>query len=512
MSKIKPWPGKYRVVDEELPAFRKETTFINFTRFRVLSYITLPIFIVLSLMDVLCVEQRPLIVAGYYGIHCVHVVMVVLLLLALCFFWLHRTDTIADVKRRHRVIVIVLTIIFMLSQIVTTYFGLGIPGSKMVPMPLVIMVFGFGAWILMNLAESLFFYIFCLALYISAVGFAETDAADLLSLNVNGTITITLAWVLSRIVYQGHKLGFIHRKTIERKNEEIRSLLDTICQSETEYRQLFENSPLGVFRTNADGRVFAVNTAMLKMLKLASIEDLNQMSLTDLYVDPKSRVRLWERLRTGPVSGFETVFRLRDGGSLPVSISGSLVKGEEGGLVFEGTIEDISERKRAEEELRRSEERYRLVAENIDDVIWTTDPELRFTYISPSIKKLRGLDPGEAMGLSVAEIMTPDSLDRALGEFYSHLPEVRHHLPRRDQTRNPRQWQRADRWGSQCLQNGHIRRSPAQSARLTRGTWRARPSRPPHHGSAAACAAAHADRAVRGATARSSRHAPAPRR
>jgi PAS domain S-box-containing protein len=64
-------------------------------------------------------------------------------------------------------------------------------------------------------------------------------------------------------------------------------------------------------------------------------------------------------------------------------------------------------------ELASTEGKYRMLAENIIDVIWTTDMDFRFTYVSPSIKKLRGYDPQELIGKSGLELLTPESRKKA---------------------------------------------------------------------------------------------------
>jgi PAS domain S-box-containing protein len=88
----------------------------------------------------------------------------------------------------------------------------------------------------------------------------------------------------------------------------------------------------------------------------------------------------------------------------------------------EGLQREIGERRRVEEDVRESERRYRLLADNVTDIIWTTDLDLRFTYFSPSIVQT-GYTVEEAMTLSVQEFLTPASLELARRTLAKDLAE-----------------------------------------------------------------------------------------
>jgi len=84
-------------------------------------------------------------------------------------------------------------------------------------------------------------------------------------------------------------------------------------------------------------------------------------------------------------------------------------------------VKNVTDKKLAEQTLRESESKYRLLAENASDVIWTMDLEQKYTYVSASVEKMRGYTPEEAINASVEETLTPASYEKVIQVIMQEL-------------------------------------------------------------------------------------------
>src|ERR671911_793344 len=203
-----------------------------------------------------------------------------------------------------------------------------------------------------------------------------------------------------------------------RRAEEERQL------AQEKYRGIFENAVEGIFQTTVEGRFVTANPALARMFGYDSPEDLleNVSNVAEqLYADPERRAE-FNRLvqRDGFVSGFEIQIRRKDGGTMWASASARAIRDAGGELVgYEGTVEDITERRQAEQALReiREAER-RRIARELHDVVLQD-----LTYALQSMQVIRrmpeGVDRAEEMGRQV------EALRRAVAGLHDAIYDLR---------------------------------------------------------------------------------------
>ncbi len=180
------------------------------------------------------------------------------------------------------------------------------------------------------------------------------------------------------------------------ERRERRRAQEALREAEEKYRGIFENAVEGIFQTTVDGRFIMANPMMARIYGYDSPEELIrtlQNIEEQLYVEPTRRddlIRLMQR--DGRVFEFEAQFYRKDGSKIWVSMNARAMRNGSGEMIgFEGTVEDITERKRAEEELRRSLDRLVALHEAGNLLGSTLEPEEIATRLLGIMRRISGL-------------------------------------------------------------------------------------------------------------------------
>lgn len=171
-----------------------------------------------------------------------------------------------------------------------------------------------------------------------------------------------IRWVQERGTLVKDERG---EKVLEGFLEDITDWMNTICRledAELRYRSIFENSEVGMYQTSEDGHYLAANRALARLYGYESPHAL-VVSLSDiantLYVDPTRREQFKHLIKTDHVvHNFESEVRRQDGRHIWISENAHVVSGPDGGfLYYEGTVEDVTDRRSYQQQLEHQASR-----------------------------------------------------------------------------------------------------------------------------------------------------------
>ncbi len=171
-------------------------------------------------------------------------------------------------------------------------------------------------------------------------------------------------------------------------------------------QDLLQHLPVGVYRTTTEGRIIEANQALADILGCKRIADLWQANVNDFYVKRKARLDHMQRLTSALTDFREFELRIKGAGTIWVRDYPRAVKGPDGRvLYFDGILVDISERKRMEEALSRSEQDYRRLFEHAHDaiVIFALKGET-ILDVNHRACELYGFSREEMIGMSLEKI------------------------------------------------------------------------------------------------------------
>jgi PAS domain S-box-containing protein len=201
----------------------------------------------------------------------------------------------------------------------------------------------------------------------------------------------------------------VSRDITERKVWEER-----LAESEERFRSLFENTTVGLYRTSPDGRIIMANPALIRMLGFMSFEELSVRNLQQEGFEPRYwREHFVKRIEEGgEIRGLEAAWKRLDGSTIFVRESARVIRDQEGRtLYYEGTVEDITEKKRAEQVREESERRFRTIFETAQELIFLKNRELRYTLVNPAMERLFGLPANRIVGMSDEDLFDGETAD-----------------------------------------------------------------------------------------------------
>ena len=192
---------------------------------------------------------------------------------------------------------------------------------------------------------------------------------------------------------------------------------DTLRESEQKYREIFEKSLLGLFKSTPDGQLIDANDAFARMYGYSDAAEILSAKLDisrQLYAYPNDRNEVLRILaEKGKIENYETRHTKRDGTLFWISMNGRTIRNNAGDvIIYDGTYVDITDRKKAEVALSESEHKYRTLVENIPDKIFVKDTSLAYVSCNEHYARDLGIGVDSIAGKTDFDFYSPDLAEK----------------------------------------------------------------------------------------------------
>jgi PAS domain S-box-containing protein len=207
-----------------------------------------------------------------------------------------------------------------------------------------------------------------------------------------------------------------YRDISERKRTE-----DALRKSESRFRQLFESDLMGICVPDRFGAFKEGSNEFLRIVGYTR-EDLNEGlvrwdAMTPAEYRELDAVHIAEAAERGSCTPYEKEYIRKDGTRVPILCGYTLLEGSQD--VYIAFVIDLSRQRAAEAELREREQRFRLLAESLPQLVWITDPAGSITYFNGRFIDYLGIAAEQAIGYDWQLMLHPDEMER-VNETWSH--------------------------------------------------------------------------------------------
>ncbi len=235
--------------------------------------------------------------------------------------------------------------------------------------------------------------------------------------------------------YREQLENIVKARTEDLKSEITKKIKaeEALRRSESKYRMLAENANDVIFLQDADLNITYTSPSSEVLLGY-TINEILQLKMPQLLT-PDSLHRAHEnytkyyeiacrKQKNIPIPLMQYEYIRKDGSTFWGELQVKFIFNNKGKIIgSQGVLRNIDERQRMEEELRKSNEKYKIIADGVSDIIFILSTELKITYLSPSVEKITGFTIEEALHFSLHDIMPAKSYKKVLSLYDQYIPE-----------------------------------------------------------------------------------------